>query len=240
MGFFSKVKKFALPAIGALIAGPAGLGLSIGAAGGAAIGSGIASYTSNHDPLAALLSAGGSYVGSQIGGNLLPETVGNVVFDNLPAGEISNYAMNSLPSSIANASIGSIIGSSVGSDLASNAVADNTPKPQTPSGPDPFVAKQQAEKQLPNNLASSLGSLTPQQQSSNLATQGVYGGGLSPSEQEYYVNQAQRRLVDPSGDVADPSQIYSPIEQSYLQRLGLGGYTSGLNLAELISQWKPA
>lgn len=244
MGFFSKifkkVKPFALPAIGALIAGPAGLGLTSSAVG-AALGSGISSYTSQHDPLAALLSAGGSLVGSSIGSSLLPQTVGSAAFSNLPGGALSNFAQNSIPSALANASIGSLIGSNIGSSAGASFAGNSMKeKPQiaAPAGPKPFVPKQDAEQDLPPSLAG-FGALSPMQRSTNLANQGVYGGGNGPEEQAYYVNQAQRRLVDPAGKVADQS-IFNPIEQSYLQRLGLGGASSGMNLAELISKWKPA
>lgn len=261
MGFFShifkKAKKFALPAIGALIAPGIGAGLgSALSAGtlasiGGAVGSGLSSYTTNHNPLGALLSAGGSFAGGQLGSSLFPGTVGGTFsgagnvgpsFINPGVGSvIGQSASNAIGAQLANTSIGSLIGSNLGSDLGESFAgnsAEGSKLPAAPAGPAPFQPKQEAEQDLPAGLTG-FASLTPEQRSTNLATQGTYGGGLGPQEQEYYVNQAQRRLVDPAGKVGDPSSVFKPIELSYLKRLGLGG-TSGLNLAELISQWNPA
>lgn len=265
MGFgkiFKKVKKFALPTIGALIGsallGPAGAGLVSSTIGGA-IGSGAGTLASGGDVKDALLSGAGSYVGGSIAGGLggggstigtatgmstLPWSAANTGFGQ----SIGNLIGQSTANTIAGTSVNRALGSYLGSEFAQNAFGDDDPQPQitpsalpaAPAGPTPFTPQQQAEKELPSGLTSSLGSLTPEQRSTNLATQGTYGGGLGPMEQEYYVNQAQRRLVDPAGGVADPNAVFNDIEKSYLKRLGLGGYSSGLNLAELISQWRPA
>lgn len=238
MGFFKKFKRFILPAIGALIAGPAGLGLGIGAAGGAAIGSGVSSYTSHHNIGQALASGLGSYAGSQIAGNVLGDklgTVGSTAFSSLPGGTASNLALNAIPGSIANTSIGSIIGSNLGSNLAENATA-KLPQFASDASPPPFNPSQEEQQATPPNL-SGLGSLTSEQQSSNLANQGVYGSGNGPQEQSYYFNLLNRRLVDQSGNTSDLNTL-KPIEQSYLQRLGFGGYNNSRNLLEAISKWR--
>ncbi len=87
---------------------------------------------------------------------------------------------------------------------------------------------------------SGLGQLTPAQRTSNIATKGVYGEGADTPEQKYFLNQINRRLVDESGNVDAGMDDISAIEQSYLQKLGLGGYGNTSNLLEAISKWKPA
>lgn len=231
MSFFKKIKGFALPAIGAII-GSAVPG--VGTALGAAIGSGASSYSSNHNIGQALAAGAGSYIGGQVAGNVLGNTgtVGGALFDHLPGGELSSFAQNVLPSALANTSIGSALGSQIGSNVASNAFAPT----QTPSGPTPFSPQQEAQQDTPASL-NGIGSLTSDQQSTNLANQGVYGGGNGPQEQSYFENLINRRLVDPSGQTQDMSSL-KPIEQSYLQKLGFGGYGDTSSLLEALSKWK--
>lgn len=234
MGFFKKFKRFALPAIGAII-GSAVPG--VGTALGAAIGSGASQYSSTHNIGQALAAGAGSYVGGQVAGNVFGSTLGTVggtAFDSLPGGAISNFAQNAIPAGLANTSIGSIIGSSVGSDLASNSFA---PKAAAAPGPTPFSPQQEQQQTAPDSLNGGFASLTPDQQSTNLATQGVYGRGNGPEEQNYFENLLNRRLVDPSGQTQDMSNL-KPIEQSYLQKLGFGGYGDTSSLLEALSKWK--
>jgi hypothetical protein len=226
MGFFKKFKKFILPAIGAVIAGPIG----------AAAGSAVSSYTSNHNIGQALAAGFGSYAGGQIAGNVLGPslgTVGSTAFDGLPSNALSNFALNSIPGELANTSIGSVIGSSVGSDLASNTFASS---PSGPSGPAQFTPQQGDPGETPASLTG-LGSLTNDQQSTNLANQGTYGSGNGSQEQQYFLNLLNNKLVDESGHTNDLGTL-KPIEQSYLQKLGFGGYGDTSSLLEAISKWK--
>lgn len=236
MSFWKKIKRFALPAIGALLA-PVTFGGS--AALGAALGSGVSSYTSNHNIGQALAAGLGSYAGGQIAGNLAPNlgTVGSTAFNSLPGGTATNLALNAIPGEVANTSIGSIIGSNVGSDIGSNAFAKQpTPQFAADASPPPFNPSQEEQQSTPASLTG-LGSLTSDQQSTNLANQGTYGSGNGPEEQSYYLNLLNRRLVDSGGNTSDASNL-KPIEQSYLQRLGFGGYNNSRNLLEAISRWR--
>lgn len=232
---FKSVKSIALPAIGAVIGGPAG----------AAIGSGISSYTSNHNIGKALASSAGSYVGSNIGGALLGGTggtVGNAV--NTALGSDLGSAVNpQLGANIVGANLGSVVGSgvgsSIGSSLASGLVPDKNKNPTGEAAAPPFKPTQQAEATLPVSLAS-MSAFSPIQRATNVATQGVYGGGNGPDEQAYFLNLLNRRLVDPSGKVDSDLSEINPIENSYLAQLGLGGYTKAPDLLKAIQGWKAA
>ena len=237
-----KLKSAILPTLGALIGSAVlpgvgtALGASISSAGGAAIGSGIGSYAGNHDIKSALLSAGGSYLGGQLGNKFAPAsssgTVGSNVFNALPDGPISNFAQNTLlPASIANMGAGQVAGSYLGSQVGEGYGASM----QEPAGPTPFSPSRQDQKDTPNSI-SGLGTLSPEQESTNLATQGVYGGGQGGQENDYFLNLINRRLVDDSGNVGSMDTL-KPIEMSYLQKLGLGGYGNSNSLLEAISQY---
>lgn len=106
------------------------------------------------------------------------------------------------------------------------------------AGPAPFAPSRQAQKELPSSLQG-FGSLSPDQQASNIATQGTFGTGLGPQEQDYFLNLVNRQLVDETGGVQDLNTL-NPIQNSYLSNLGLGGQSNSRNLLEAISKWKAA
>jgi len=233
MGFgkiFKKVKRFALPAIGGIIGGPVGAGLGSLAAGG-----------SIKD---ALLSGVGTYAGSSFGNSLFGASgsIGNAgTIGELFAGasnvgpQFLNTGLgSSIGASIANTGIGAAVGGFAGSQFAGNAMPDDMPEmAAAPAGPAPFMPKQEEEQSAPSSLAG----LTPLQQSTNLATQGVYGGGTSPQDTSYFLNMMNRRLVDPAGKVNEQNN-FAPIETSFLDRLGLGGMKNSSSLLEAISKWR--
>lgn len=232
-----------MPAIGAALAPfTAGTSLAISPAIGAAIGSGISSYTSDHSLKNALLSGAGSYAGGQIAGNVLGDKLGTVggtldsVGNSAGAGAFANFAGNALPASLTGSSISSMLGGQLGSDLAKNSFGDAQDGSLASSTPSPFAPSQQDAKEAPASIQG-LGSLTADQQSTNLANQGVYGGGNGGQESDYFLNLINRRLVDQSGQTSDINTL-KPIEQSYLQKLGLGGYDNSNNLLEAISKWQ--
>lgn len=235
-----------LPTIGAII------GTSILPGIGTGVGAGLGETgkdLAEGQGLGASLKQGGlagvgAYAGNALGdtlGGTLGRTVGDIGVSNLPTGALGSYALNALPSSIANSSIGSIIGGSAGMNLASNAMepkrSSQETSPLSSTNVTPFTPSQQDEQQTPASLTS-LGSLTDAQKSSTLASQGVYGGGNGPEEQSYFTNLLNRRLVDSGGNTSDLSGV-SPIEQSYLQKLGISGYGNSKDLLEAISKWKP-
>ncbi len=170
-------------------------------------------------------------------------------------------AANMLSDAAASKSIGSIIGgaagNTIGKSLASSYVPFKQPtqpgQTQTTLGGPTFTPGQVAkDNKLPggsllngnlSNGATSasiapMSTLTPEQQTSSLATQGTYGGGLGPQEQQYFLNQENNKLVNQDHTTNDLSSL-SPIENSYLAKLGLGGYGDSTSLLKAISQWSP-
>lgn len=265
MSFFKKVLKFAspasylpapvrnivYPAIGAVIGGSVGLPTL-----GASAAQGLNTYISGGNIGDSLKSAGATYAGSEIGSQLIGDKLGtigstigqsssnavgpayNSTIGNIIGTNAGGYAGNALSSSFAapllNSSIGSTLGAYAGNSLVQKADSPSTDG-QT-SELSSFSPKQEDQQDLPTSL-NTLGGLTQDQQSTNLATQGVYGGGNGPQEQGYFENLINRRLVDPSGQTSDLSNL-KPIEQSYLQKLGFGGYGDTSSLLEALTKWK--
>lgn len=232
------------------------LGLEIGSGVGGALGSGLATGITQHSARAGLLGGLGSFAGNALGsalggglgtfgnpGSALGGEAGNAIgpsFGSIGGAASSGFGSllgdataNSIGAGLANTSIGGALGS-----FAGNSLSAGSPMPQAPSGPPAFHPSQQAQAALPSSL-SDFSNLSPLQQSTNLATQGVYGGGLGPEEQQYFLNLENRRLVDSSGHTSDQSSL-SPIEGSYLSRLGLGGRPDTSSLLQAISQWGPS
>lgn len=215
------------------------------------------------NPLSGVLAGLGSYAGNALGSELgsnLGNTVGGQAGDLLnetPANALGNtfggqavadsgagfgtFAGNVLGSSTIGSSIGGAAGSNVGSSLGSNLGASLNPSNSQPGaaptqgGPTPFTPSRQTALGLPQSL-SQFSNLSPQQQESNIATQGVYGGGNGPEESKYFLNLVNNQLVDPTGNVSDMSSL-SPIEGSYLNQLGLGGYGNSNDLLQGISRY---
>lgn len=235
-----KFLDYALPAI-AYIAADAILPGSGALAAG--VTSGADSYAHNHNIGGALGNAAGSYVGANIGGNLFPAATSGTIGSALGTGSSSSIAealgggsFGSAVGNLAGTSLGSLGGAAVGGTLGSAAGSQLTPA-SPPKPPGPFQPTQAGAATLPTSL-NSMSSLTPQQQASGLATQGVYGGGNGPQEQSYYTNLINRQLVDSGGNVSPLSSL-SPIEQSYNSKLGFGGETNSNSLLEALSKWKP-
>lgn len=213
----------------------------VGTALGAAIGSGLQSGITTGDPLAGALSAGGSYIGSNIGSALLGDqlgTLGSTLTDTLGS-DVGSFAGNVLGPELAGSQISSALGSTVGSNLASSLATNtglDTPNAMAagPAAPEPFSPKREDQISLPGSLSGFSG-LSPNQLSSNIATQGVYGGGAGPEESGFFANLINRRLVDETGQVGDMSGI-NPIENSFLSQLGLGGFGNSNDLLEAISK----
>lgn len=209
-----------------------------------------------------LKSGGLSYAGNVIGGkigNLLGDslgTVGGTLGQGTPGAygpAYNSFAGNTLGAQAGSAtgefvgnalgdaagkSLSSVIGSYAGSNIAKNAFGDPQDTSLATAAPTPFSPTQQDAKDVPASIQG-LGSLTSDQQSTNLATQGVYGGGNGSGESDYFLNLINRRLVDQSGHTSGLDTL-KPIESSYLQKLGLGGYDNTNNLLEAISKWHAA
>lgn len=254
-----KVVSFAAPIVGGILGGPPGAALG-GAIGGAVGGGGLKG---------ALIGGATGYAGSAIGDSLsgtLSQGLGKVGSTSIGAalspknaigpftlGDLGSTAANSIGNTVANTTIssgiGKFAGNSIADSLASSFMSPKEPSqqgfsdsnPLTPSAPEdqPFSPKQDPQLSLPGSLTG-LSSLDPGQQSSNLATQGVYGGGLGPEEEAYFRNLINRRLVDQSGNVDQNMGDISPIENSYLSQMGFGGYSSNTSLLEQLSKYGQA
>jgi hypothetical protein len=204
----------------------------VGTALGAAVGSGLNTGIKTGNPLAGLASAGGSYLGSSLGGDVFGDALGGTV------GSSIGGAANVLPSFIADASLGSIAGGALGSSMGESLFAGNSAIPDSgsagPSAAKPFSAKQEDQVGLPGSL-SQFGGLSPLQLGTNIATQGVYGGGQGPEESNYFTNMVNRRLVDETGNVDSDFSDIAPIEMSYLDQLGFGGNKTPKDLLQALS-----
>jgi len=208
--------------------------------------SGAKAYGQTGNIMSGLAAGAGSYLGGKFGSNVFGDlgSVGGLASDalggelaNSAYGSIGDFAGNAAASSIFNAPISSIAGAYAGNALGQAAVGA-PPLSDKQKGPAPFSPTRAADGETPSSLQA-YGSLDPNQQSSNLATQGVYGGGLGPDEQKYFLNLVNRQLIPESGGVKDQSSL-SPIQSSYLSQLGLGGYGNSNDLLEAISKWKAA
>lgn len=190
----------------AILGGAEGAGLSyLGGQAGAAVGT----YAGN--------ALGGTDLGNFL--NNTPAVNAGNAFGGTTIGDIAPLGStlgNALGSSTTGSAIGSALGSNIGADAASFT-------PPTP-GPTPFSPSQQAQAGIPQSL-SQFSNLTPQQQASNIATKGVYGGGQGPDEQNYFLNLINRQLFDQTGKVATDTSSISPIENAYLNQLGISGST---------------
>lgn len=204
---------------------------------GSALKAGATSYISSKIGASLGDYAGNSLnlgtVGSNLGG---AANVENGIASTLGGAGVGQETANAIGGTIANKSIGSLAGQAAANSYSEDLAAP--PEPMAAPGPAPFSASRQEQSALPGSLQG-FGGLDVNQQATNIATQGVYGQGEGPQEASYFNNLINRRLVDESGKVGDISSI-QPIEQSYLQKLGLGGYSNSKDLLEAMSKWKAA
>lgn len=193
-----------------------------------------------------LLSAGGSYLGGQLGGELFPDSAsiggelgsaanavgaGDALSSGVASG-LGSFAGNAV-SNVLSTPVASALGGAIGS-AAGSAIGGSK---SNSAGASSFVPTQAATMALPGDL-SQFGGLDPSQQESNIATQGVYGGGLGPDEQSYFNNLVNRQLTN-SNRSTNPISNLSPIENSYLSQIGLGGYGNSNDLLQAMSTWTP-
>lgn len=241
-----KVFKIAAPIIGAAIAGPVGAAIG-GAAAGAMGGGGLKG---------AAIGAATGYAGSAIGGSISGSLAGGLgkvgstslgslaskagTYGPFTLGNLGSGAANAVGNTLANTTLSSALGSYAGNSIAGGLAETLMPQKQAApvsEGPTPFNPSRQAQISLPGSI-SGLSGLDEGQQSSNLANQGVYGGGNGPQEQSYFTNLINRKLVDDSGRVDEDFSDINPIESSYLSQLGLGGNSNPRSLLEALSKWK--
>lgn len=243
-----KIASFALPIIGSFL-GPAGFGISQGL--GAALGGAAGGALKGGGLKGALIGGATGYAGNALGNSIAGALRGAGVQGSIgssisPKNAIGPYSLGSsaVGARVANTGISDIVGGYAGNKL-SGSVADSLIPEEIdtniggPKEPQPFNPTQQPQLSLPGSLTS-FSSLDPSQQSTNIATQGVYGHGLGQEEQSYFQNLINRRLVDESGNVDQDLSEISPIEQSYLAQIGLGGYSNPRSLLEAMSRWRTA
>lgn len=190
----------------------------IGTAIGAGVGSGLSTGVKTGDPLAGLASAGlsgvGTYAGNVIGSELGDITGG--IINQTPTEYLGLNPTNAVSDLLNQSTIGSLAGGALGGSAANAAGLEAMGVGKTE--PQVWQPTRTSGYSMPSSLGG-LGSLSPTQQSSAIATQGMYGGGQGAGENKYFLNLVNNRLMDTGGG----SEELSPIEQSYLYKLGLGG-----------------
>lgn len=248
----SPIGQILAPIAAGFALGPAGFGLT-SAATGAALGGAADSLIAGKGLKNAAISGLGSYAGNAIGSQLLPQTIGSTIGDTASnaiggaeaglGSALGTGFSQTASNALLNTTVGGALGSYAGGQIASNFTEKPQSQDQNQTTPDPnsllpaaFSPKQSPSLQLPGSL-SGLEGMDQNQQTSNLATQGVYGGGLGPQEQDYFKGLVNNQLVDPSGKTADINSL-SPIENSYLSQLGFGGYSNSKDLLGALSKWK--
>lgn len=207
----------------------------------AGAGSGLAGGMTEAPSSLPSLSAGEALGGASAAGGL------GGLLDSMGSGLSS--AKNALSGVMGSSSIAPLLGVLVGSQLGQQpqqSYQSNIPDFTTPQ----FQPTQQPEMQMPKGLEF-LMNLSPIQQATSLATSGVYGGGNGPDEQKYFMNLENRKLVNQDNSTNSLDTL-SPIERSYLQRLGFGSFMGGdssgasasgvptnNNLLEAMTRWSP-
>lgn len=219
---------------------------------GAAVASGLSTGVKTGNPVAGLLSAGGSYLGSSVGsslgsafgasgGGLLSQSPGEAlagVVGPQTMGSIApfgSWAGNALGSDTLGTLAGGALGGSVGNSMGTSLGQSINPMKPNTQDPAIYSPSRQSQMGLPQSL-SQFGSLDPFQQATNIATKGIYGGGQGKDENSYFLNLINRQLVDPSGSVGG-MQSLNPVENTYLSQLGLGGFGNSNDLLKGISQY---
>lgn len=199
-----------------------------------AIYTGVRSGVESGSPVGGLLSAVGNYAGNSYGSSIGGELFGNSVAGNLlsPVLEGASSILGSSAENAIGSGIGSMIGSSLGSSVGE--AIDPGPSPFSyPSYAQPGFTPGRKANAPPSSVSNMYGNLSPEQQSSNIATQGVYGGGVGQQESQYFQNLINNRLVDDQGNVGDLGQV-NPIEKTFLGQLGYGGYGNSMDLLKAL------
>lgn len=132
-------------------------------------------------------------------------------------GKFGKFFVQALASAVAGPAGGMIAGGLYDARENMKAASDAKKQAQQQAQAGQLDLSTPSEMALPGSLSGTLGGLTPMQRTTNIATQGVEGGGASSEGRDYFINQVQRRLAD-SNVENDPNAI----EQNYLRRLGVG------------------
>lgn len=234
------------PAVGAYFGGPLGYAAAKGIQNG--VHRAEAGQSIGGSALGGAENAGLSYGAATVGnaaGSALGNYVGNAAAGTAASGlgnaintPMSNIATNSIGNNAIGNAVGGAFGNSTlsglgGTLLASNA-ADKSSQYMPKIGPVPF-SPEKVPLSVPSGNSNLSSGMTPQQQSSYLATQGTYGGGLGPEDSKYFTNLINNRLTD-AGNYSAPGNL-SNVENSYLTQLGFGSGASQ-NSGDLLKKLK--
>lgn len=232
------VGKYILPAVAGFFGGPLGYGAATGIQNGFESARNGATFgdSAKFGATSGAISGAGSYAGGQLLGptlNGLGSTVGSESgattpgFMGTPIGQsLGEPALSSGGGALASTP-GDVFASGAGATIGGSMAGPSPTAPVKP--PAPWAPSRSGDMALPGSLSSYAG-LSPQQQASNIATRGVYGQGNGPEENSYFTNLINRQLVDPSGNVTGDLSSINPVEGSYLNQIGLGGYNNPTDL----------
>lgn len=183
--------------------------------------------------------AGSSAASSGVGG-MLQTPMSGLISQGLGGGSVGD----SVGSLAGSANVGNAVGGLIGNDLGQQGAESiyshfGSMKPNNinPDTGMPYPAPSAGGMALPSDL-SNISGLTPDQQLSNISTQGVYGGGSSVPDEQYFLNQLGNQLTTGQGQYSPMSSI-SPINMSMLSRLGLGGMNNTPDLLTAMQGWQP-
>lgn len=218
--------------------------------------SGVKTGVDTGNPLSGLLSgaanAAGTYAGGKLGGAFLgPElsSIGSSV-DSASGATVPGFLGKTFGqtfgdfagNSIGGQTLGNLVGTGIGGFAGGSAgdmvggMASNLVNPPNPGNQQSFgfSPSQQPGMGLPQSLSQFAG-LNPNQQASNIATKGVYGGGNGPDETNYFMNLMNRSLFN-NGQLANDTSGINPVSMNYLNQLGVSG-SSPTDLAKGISSY---
>lgn len=222
--WLSNIFKAAAPILG----GVAGSFIpGVGTAIGSAIGAGLGGAVSGGGVKGSLIDAAGAGLGSAFLGSGSGDVASNLSSSSIPGAAsvgssltgtaLGSAGVNALSGSLTGGSIANLVNGATAQPLSGALPAPDVAGPK--EAPLPTSAPQAAS--LPSSLSGFSG-LDSLQQGTGIATQGLYGGGTSNDEQNYFTNLLQRQLINGQGGYNDYSNNVNPTEESYLHNdLGL-------------------
>lgn len=225
------VIRIAAPVIGGTF-GP------LGAAAGAAYGNYITGSSPSDSLQAGALAGVGNYVGGQLTDGFVGSdlsslgSVGNSVATGIAdyGGSIGGQLLASNTGAIIGSVAPSFLGASGAQQQPTELYSYTDPASQALQKELSFKPVRPSEQDTPDFLSG----LTNLQKRSNIAAQGVFGGGVEQDTQKYYDNLLQRNLISDTGRVEDINGLL-PVETQYLQKRG-APIGSSLDLLRYLQQ----
>lgn len=146
-------------------------------------------------------------------------------------GDPVSAVVSAVVSSFASKAVGSLFG---GKPEKTGGGGQAPAAAATEAAKQPYSPKRPGEMEKPTGLFGGA-QLDPTQARTNLATQGLEGGGLPEDNRNYFLNLLQRDLVSPEGQVGSFSNV-APVEQAYLKNLGYSFDNNSNSLLEAIQR----